>query len=756
MKPFKTAALSVAVMMALTGCNYEDNAPETPEQPPLTECKTLYNTPEVVVKGDNQELTTQTITIGATGDMHGRIWAYDYALDREDSSAGFSKIATLLKEERAKNPDMIMIDLGDTVQGNSAELFNNMQIHPVVETMNFMEYDLWVPGNHEFDFERSFLDRNLVGFEGSVISSNIIWDKNSDACSANYENVPFLPGFQIFDVNGAKVAVVGVTPSMVPNWQASNPDNFRNLDFTNEVEAISSSVQKAIQKYSPDVVIGAFHLGRWEAGTIVYEVTSKMADKFDVIFMGHEHAQFIEQMELGGPVEGPMQDITSEDLGNFGTASQVEDKVKAGVYNEENRYTKVKVIEPGKWGWALAKAEIELEKDGDGNWNIVDTTLANRVVTDVEEDVEVQEEFRDIHEASVADANEVVGLVEGNFTNSPGGGSDEATNEDYEFVEGYGPRLYTTIHHAKVADMPLVDLINQLQIRKVEEAFANNADIEHSKVDVSAAALFADTSNLVDGQEYRKKDSSNLYMHDNMLVAVEITGENLKDYMEWSYSYLNQWKEGDITISFNTDIPSFNYDLFDGENFEYEVDLFRQSRTETDDGDRITKGKRVIIHKIGDADFDESKTYVLAVNDYRYGATMLSRGWVSADDVIWDSSNETIYAVRDMLTDMVAKQGGLNRDDFVNQNWYFTQYGPANDDGVVADKDKGAILALRDGEGKKLWERLTNKEICVVMKGDRGQAIGVAVNVNDNSSWYDNPNFSEDATQEELYEGCSS
>ena len=193
MNPFKVSALCAAVVVALTGCNYEDKAPETPELPPLAECKTLYNTPEVVVKGDNQELTTQTITIGATGDMHGRIWAYDYALDREDSSAGFSKIATLLKEERANNPDMIMIDLGDTVQGNSAELFNNMPIHPVVETMNFMEYDLWVPGNHEFDFERSFLDRNLVGFEGSVISSNIIWDKNSDACSANYENVPFLP-----------------------------------------------------------------------------------------------------------------------------------------------------------------------------------------------------------------------------------------------------------------------------------------------------------------------------------------------------------------------------------------------------------------------------------------------------------------------------------------------------------------------------------------------------------------------------------
>ncbi|MET4693244.1 bifunctional metallophosphatase/5'-nucleotidase [Endozoicomonas lisbonensis] len=744
MKPFKIAALSAAVMMSLTGCSYENKPADTPEQPPLAECKTLYNTPEVVVKGNNHELTAQTITIGATGDMHGRIWAYDYALDREDSSAGFSKIATLLKKERINNPDMIMIDLGDTVQGNSAELFNNMPIHPVVETMNIMEYDLWVPGNHEFDFERSFLDRNLVGFNGSVVSSNIIWDKNSDTCSANSENVPFLPGFQIFDVNGAKVAVVGVTPSLVPNWQASNPDNFRNLDFTNEVEAISASVQQAIQKYSPDVVIGALHLGRWEAGTGVYEVASKMADKFDVIFMGHEHAQFIEQMYHNDPVEGGMKDITVD--GN----AQEEDKDLAGIYNELNRHTKVKVIEPGKWGWALAKAEIELKKDTDGNWNIVDTTLSNQVVTDIEESVEIQDKFRDTHKTSVDDANQVIGRVEGYFTNSPTGYVDEATNENYEFVEGFGPRLYTTIHHAKVADMPLVDLINQLQVSRVEEVFAKDSSISHTTVDVSAAALFADTSNLVDGQEYRKKDSSNLYMYDNMLVAVEISGANLKDYMEWSYTYLKGYQEGDLTVSFNTDIPSFNYDLFDGEGFRYEVDLSKAPRVNGHDG------KRIIIHEIAGAAFDENATYVLAINDYRYGSTLLPMGWITEDDKLWDSSNETVYAIRDMLTEKVAKQGGLKREDYVNQNWFITQYGQADDNGKVTDK--GAILALREdgGAGQELWERLVNKEICVVLEGDRTRAIGVSVNINDESSWYENPEFSKDASQEDLYRGCSS
>lgn len=158
----KVAALSAAIVTALAGCNSSSSDEKTqPSRPSIAECKTYEPTQPVIVKGDNENLNFQTITIGATGDMHGRIFAYDYALDGVDVNAGFTKIATLLNEERANYDNFLMIDLGDTVQGNSAELFNDLPVHPVVETMNFMDYDVWVPGNHEFDFERAFLERSL-------------------------------------------------------------------------------------------------------------------------------------------------------------------------------------------------------------------------------------------------------------------------------------------------------------------------------------------------------------------------------------------------------------------------------------------------------------------------------------------------------------------------------------------------------------------------------------------------------------------
>ncbi|MGL6257787.1 bifunctional metallophosphatase/5'-nucleotidase [Vibrio sp. WXL210] len=743
----------IAAALVVAGCNSssDDKVTDTPRPPastaPINECITYKKTDEVIVLADNPDLRTQTITIGATGDMHGRIFAYDYALDGEDVNAGFTKIATLLKEERAKADNMLMIDLGDTVQGNSAELFNNEPLHPVVETMNFMNYDLWVPGNHEFDFEREFLFRSLEGFEGAIISSNIIWDENATGCKVplDKEEVPFLPPFQIYDFNGAKVAVVGLTPSWVKIWQAASPDNFRNLDFKDEFESVEAAVNLAIETHNPDVVIGALHYGRKENGDGVHKIASKLADKFDVIFMGHEHARFIEQVEKDSDYTAEMLEISVEGEAEF------EDKALSGLYNTKNRHTKVKVIEPGNWGWALAKAEIELEKDSKGEWYIVDTTLSNLKVDEVHEDAALQNEMQHVHDASVEDANTLIGTVDGNFTNTFNGGADEATKEE-QVLNTDGLRLYTTIHAAKLVDMPLSALINDIQIMNIEEK-GTDANDNPIKVDVSAAAIFSDGSNLFDGQEYKKKDSANLYMYDNELVAVKIKGKQLLDYMEWSYSYFNEYTPGDITVSFNPDMPAFNYDIFGG-SIKYVVDLSKQGRVEDSEGNRITEGERITITELAGTDFDLEAEYVLAVNDYRYGTTMLAKGWISEEDNLWQSTNEPVYAVRDMLTEYVEAHGTLDRSEFDYSNWYIKQYGEVDSEGNISNQ--GSMIDTRESEeGAELWRRLQDKEICI-LRAEAGarSSIHKSVNIGEDSTWFVNPAFTAGETGDALYQGC--
>ncbi|QLK44651.1 bifunctional metallophosphatase/5'-nucleotidase [Vibrio owensii] len=725
---FKRSLVCIAVVGLMAGCNDDETKyVEVPSDysPVVAEGKTLTNTPDVVVKGEATQADEVTIAIAATSDLHGRLFGFDYALNAEDDDAGITRVATLLADQKAAHPNMILIDIGDTVQGNSAQLFNDDPTHPVVESMNSLGFDVWVPGNHEFNFERSFVDRNLDHFNGAVLSSNIKWESN---------DVNYIRAFQMFEVEGVKVAIVGLTPSNVPNWEASAPDHFKGLKFENELDATKEAVDQLVSKYNPDVIVGALHLGRQEDGGVgVYEIASAMADKFDVILAGHEHANYIEQVNADGTVT-PISKSTSE-IGGENTL--IEDKAKSGEYNQDNRAQSVKIIEPGKWGAYLAKAEIQLKKV-DGKWTMEDTTLTNIGTKKVEEDQALQAKFQYVDDISIEDATRELGRVTGNFTPSATGYPDEATATDYNYT---AERLYSTIHLAKVVDTPLMDVINQIQMQKIEDAVGKG-----NGAVVSAASLFSDQSNLIDGEVYTKGKSTNLYKYDNTLLGVEMTGANLKRFIEWSYSYFNQYQPGDITVSFKKGAPAYLYDQFDGD-IEFTVDLSKPS-LELDENNTVTnEGSRVNITSIGGEQFDPNATYKVAMNSYRFGSQIQKFGWASKDDVFYDSVNEQVYAIRDMLTAYVEENKGINVADFSGSvgNWSFTQYLPSGD-----------ITTLREGEGKALWDQLKNMEICVSidLENPKYPAIVKSVNINDSSSYFVNPN-KDAATLDEKVAGCN-
>ncbi|WP_305830805.1 bifunctional metallophosphatase/5'-nucleotidase [Photobacterium leiognathi] len=685
MSKFKILSLSLAVSIALFGCNDDEHHHHDDNK--VIDGQTLTNTPEVVTKSD-KKVSKQTITLAATSDLHGRLRGYDYAIDTEDKHAGLTRIATILEQQRTLDPNLILFDIGDTVQGNSAQLFNDMETHPMIEALQYLDYDLWVPGNHEFNFDRSFVDRNLENFDGAVISSNIKWESNNE----NY-----LRGFQIFNVNGCKVAVIGLTPSYVPNWEASAPEHFKGLKFEDELVATSAVVDDVIARHKPDIIVGALHLGRTDQGVGVYNIAAELADKFDVIMAGHEHATYIETVKKGDP-NGTDISVKS---------GLVEDKTKSGTYNESNRHESVKIIEPGKWGSDLAMAKINVEKDASGKWKIIDTTLSNLDTKEIAEDQNMVDEYQDIHDRSVDDARETLGKVDGDFVN--GGGADEATNDDY-FVDDLGTRLYSTIHKAKVQDSALIDLIQFIEREK-------------SGATISAAALFSDTSNLRDGQDYQRKDSANLYKYDNALIGVNITGANLKKYMEWSYNYFNTYKEGDLTVSFNPDVQAYNYDLFDGA-IEYTVDLTKPT------------GERVDITLVDSKAFDPNAKYKLALNSYRFGTQGVPNGWFTKDDVFYDSSDATVPAIRDMITAYVTEHNGISiNDEHLNttNNWQIKQLAP-----------NGEITQNR--ANSDIWKQFTNQQLCIHINPDNVKypSISHALNMNDPTSYFENKAYKAD------------
>ena len=536
-----------------------------------------------------------TLTFGVTGDVHGRLYAYDYAVCEETPAAGLVKTYALAKELRAQNPNTVLIDVGDTVQDNSAELFNDLDTHPMIQALNYMKYDVWVLGNHEFNFEKEFLARNIRHFNGAVLSANI---KNTK------DGSHFVLPYQLFNIEGVRVAVIGMVPPHIPMWEAAAPSHFKGLEFEDPIDAARKTIDSLKGQY--DVLIGAFHLsrtGEYGSNSGVIEI-AKQIPEFDLIFGGHEHARYATL------IDGQNGDKTW-------------------------------IIEPGCYGWALAVGEIQVKKDN-GTWKVVSVKAENRETAKIAADKAMEKEFGFVHDKSVADANVIVGKVTADFIPRV----DYITGKD----------KVTTMPTIQLEDTALIDLINDVQLY-------------YTKADVSSAAAFRSDMNLKKG-DFKKKDVAFIYKFSNTLRGLNMTGENLLKYMEWSASYYNTAKKGDVTISFNPDVRGYNYDMFEG--IDYDIDISQEA------------GKRIKNVKIKGQALDPKKVYKLAVNNYRFG-TLQNLKLATQEDVYYDSYElmQDAGRIRDLIGAYVKDVDKGVITPKVNYNWKIIGFNPN-----VEGKDK--------------------------------------------------------------------
>ena len=512
-----------------------------------------------------------------TSDIHGRLFSYDYAVGEQQANNGLTRIATLVKQQRAENKNVILIDNGDLLQDNSAELFNDESVHPLVRAQNDMKYDIHVIGNHEFNFSKDFLERNIKGFNGDTVTANVI--KTSD-------NKPFVKPYVIKKIDGVRVAIVGYLVPHIPTWEASTPDHFEGLKFWGAEETLKETLKELEGKY--DVLIGAFHLGREdEKGGDGIPDLAKKFPQFDIIFAGHEHA----------------------------------------VYNTE--VGKVHTIEPGAYGTYLAKGVVTF----DTNTKKKTVTTENISTKDVAEDKDLMKKYEYVDKKSKEYAEEVVGEVTKTFIDRP----DFITGED----------KITSMPTATLEETPIIELINRVQKH-------------YAKADVSAAALFNFGSNLKKGP-FKRKDVAYIYKYTNTLIGVNITGENLLKYMEWSYSFYNQLQPGDLTISFNENIRGYNFDMFSG--VKYKVDVTKPA------------GHRIVNPTINGKPINPKATYKLAINNYRFG-TLSTLKLVTDADKYYDSYDELQDGgrMRDLIIKYISEEKGGKVTPELEHNWEIINY----------------------------------------------------------------------------------
>lgn len=108
------------------------------------------------------------IRILATSDHHGMFYPWDYLRGNECLDGSLAQVKTAVTE-RYDPENTLLVDAGDSIQDNSAELFYGDELHPMIMALNDIGYELWTAGNHDYDVSMAYLDRCILGFADMII-----------------------------------------------------------------------------------------------------------------------------------------------------------------------------------------------------------------------------------------------------------------------------------------------------------------------------------------------------------------------------------------------------------------------------------------------------------------------------------------------------------------------------------------------------------------------------------------------------------
>jgi 2',3'-cyclic-nucleotide 2'-phosphodiesterase (5'-nucleotidase family) len=510
------------------------------------------------------------ITVLGTTDLHGNINPIDYYTNKADNR-GLAKVATLIKRTRRDQPNVLLIDSGDTIQGTPLESFhnrkNNQPIDPMMLAMNSLKYDAMAVGNHEYNFGLDVLEKARHEAQFPWLSANTYETKTG---KTRYQ--PYL----VKEMAGVKIGILGLTTPGIPNWD--NPPNYAGLEFHNPILEAKKWVAVLRNKEKVDVVVVAMHMGLGEdlktgevsPGQVPHEndavQIAKQVPGIDVIFMGHTHRE-VSSLYING----------------------------------------VLLTQANSWGRHLARADLYLEKSSSG-WHVYAKSAHTIPIDDrVEADPEVVKLAEPYDHETQAWLGRSVGQSAAELT----------------------------ARQARFRDTAILDLIQKVQLE------AGNAD-------VSMVASFNADARIAKGP-VTVRDIAGLYVYENTLAVLEVTGRQLKDALEHSATYFKTYVPGKRPEDqVDEKIPAYNFDIAEG--VTYDLDISKPV------GQRIQnltfKGQPV----------RPDQKFRLATNNYRVNGGGGYDMYKSAP-VVYRSSEE----IRELIIDWLEKHKTVPTE--ANNNW---------------------------------------------------------------------------------------
>ncbi|GMA28268.1 bifunctional metallophosphatase/5'-nucleotidase [Arenivirga flava] len=560
------------------------------------------------------------LTLMATTDVHGHVMDWDYFRNApfpDDDTLGLTRVGTVVDDVRAERgaESVVVLDNGDALQGTpltyyyglgdgAPEVLADEIAHPMASAFNAIDYDAQVVGNHEYNYDLGLLGAYEDDLQAPLLGANVI-----DVDTGEPYHDPYTLIEREIDGQTVTVGVIGLVTPGVRVWDRQYVEG--ELEFRDVVETAAEWVP--IVEQQADVVVVLAHSGQgtvpdadYDPADLNEDVANNVAVQvpgIDVLVVGHSHRD-------------EPQTIVTNSAGE-----------------------PVLLTQPSHWARSVSEVRLNLAPDGAGGL-AVDWSAGSAPSVTPHYGTEVTEEDPDV---VAAVAQQHATTVE--YVNTP-------------VAESVEEMLTET---SRYEDTPIIDFINTVQAETVSQALVGT---EYAGAPVvSQASPFSRTARFPQG-EVTIRDIAGLYIYENTLRGVLLTGAQLRDYLEYSARYFVQTEEGaDFDPATGTNaaypdrpegVPDYNYDALSG--VDYTIDVSREV------GDRI----QGLTHPDGTAVADDDE-FVLAVNNYRQsGGGAFPH--VADAPVVYDELQE----IRQLLIDWAQDRGVIDATELFDENWAVT------------------------------------------------------------------------------------
>lgn len=575
------------------------------------------STPE----GAIAEGTTVTLALLETTDIHSNVLGYNYYSLADDATLGLDRASTLVQGARVENPNNVLLDDGDVIQGtllgdlqavtSPVKCADTLAVH---KAMNVMKYDAGGLGNHEFNYGLPFLSQvtntdfgipgvsKPAGSCGAPAFPLVLANVTAVATGKTlYEPYKILTrDFTGTGPDGKPVAVkidIGVmsfVPPQILDWDQKNLAG--KVAVGGAVEAAKQYVPEMRSK-GADLVVALSHGG---LDTSAY--SPKMENQsyhlsttgIDALLIGHSHLIFPKGKEAGAAALDPS-------FANLPASAKVD-----GINGFVNG---VPTVMAQSWGRRLGIVKMTLAYTN-GQWVVQKdkTTVESRGykykdgTTSVAADPAIAAAVQAEHQATIAYAKQPLGV-----------------STDFEMSS----------YFSLVGDVTAIQLVNQAQLDYVKAMIASSTDAtlasyrnipviscsapfkagRNGPSDFTDVAPGASSANPV-GLQVRNPGDIYLYSNNN-LQAVKIKGSDLKAWLETAagqYAQIDPARtaEQDLVPSYGT---IYNYDVFYAENnaLQYQIDVTKPV------------GSRIVNLSYQGKPVAAGDDFIVATNDYRAG-----------------------------------------------------------------------------------------------------------------------------------------